>query len=115
MRAALFAFASVLALTACSQPANESGASADTETASAERSEIAAPVYPETRTVEQVDVYASAAEGEVAVSDPYRWLEQDVRVSQDVADWVSAQTEVTNAYLDQLPGRDRIAERLAEL
>ena len=115
MRTALFAFASVLALTACSQPAAETEAPAETQTASAERVEIAAPVYPETSTVDQVDVYVSAAEGEVAVSDPYRWLEQDVRVSEDVANWVTAQTETTNAYLDQLPGRERIAERLAEL
>ncbi|MBL4539537.1 MAG: prolyl oligopeptidase family serine peptidase [Oceanicaulis sp.] len=115
MRTALFAFASVLALTACSQPAAETEAPAETQPVSAERLEIAAPAYPETRTVDQVDVYASAAEGEVAVSDPYRWLEQDVRVSEDVADWVTAQTATTNAYLDQLPGRERIATRLAEL
>ncbi|HCR93745.1 MAG TPA: S9 family peptidase [Oceanicaulis sp.] len=115
MRAALFAFASVLALTACSQPAAQTDAPAESEASGPATTQIAAPVYPETRTVEQVDVYASAAEGEVAVSDPYRWLEQDVRVSEDVANWVEAQTEVTNAYLDQLPGRERIAARLAEL
>ncbi|WP_430430500.1 prolyl oligopeptidase family serine peptidase [Oceanicaulis sp.] len=112
MRTALFAFASVLALTACSQPAAETEAPAETQAAA---SGILAPTYPESRTVDQADVYASAAEGEVAVSDPYRWLEQDVRVSEDVANWVEAQTETTTAYLDQLPGRERIAERLAEL
>ena len=115
MRAALFAFASILALSACNQPAAETATRAQTETTGEAASTIAAPAYPQTRTVEQVDVYASAAEGEVAVSDPYRWLEQDVRVSEDVANWVSAQTETTQAYLDQLPGRERIAERLAEL
>jgi prolyl oligopeptidase len=112
MRTALFAFASVLALTACSQPAADTEAPAEAQAAA---SGIMAPAYPESRTVDQVDVYASAAEGEVAVSDPYRWLEQDVRVSEDVADWVTAQTATTNAYLDQLPGRERIAARLAEL
>lgn len=115
MRAVLFAFVSVLALTACGQPAAEPEASSQSGIAGEDARMIAAPIYPETATVEQVDVYASAAEGEVAVSDPYRWLEQDVRVSEDVANWVTAQTETTNAYLDQLPGRERIAARLAEL
>ena len=68
MRAALFAFASVLALTACSQPAAQTDAPAESEASGPATTQIAAPVYPETRTVEQVDVYASAAEGEVAVA-----------------------------------------------
>jgi prolyl oligopeptidase len=78
--------------------------------------EAAAPLsYPQTATVDHVDTYRSATRGEVAVADPYRWLETDVRVSEDVAAWVAAQNEVTNAYLATLPGRDMIAERLREL
>jgi prolyl oligopeptidase len=78
--------------------------------------EAAAPLsYPETATVDHVDTYRSATRGEVAVADPYRWLETDVRVSDEVAAWVAAQNEVTDAYLATLPGRDMISERLREL
>jgi prolyl oligopeptidase len=78
--------------------------------------EAEAPLsYPETATVDHVDTYRSATRGEVEVADPYRWLETDVRVSDDVAGWVAAQNEVTNAYLATLPGREMIAERLREL
>lgn len=66
--------------------------------------------YPPTRTVEQVDVRHG-----VSVSDPYRWLEQDVRVSPEVAAWVEAQNGVTRAYLDTLPGRAKIEARLKAL
>lgn len=69
-----------------------------------------AVVYPPTRTVEQVDTYHG-----VAVADPFRWLEGDVRTNPDVAAWVAAQNRVTRAYLDALPGRDRIAQRLRQL
>lgn len=67
-------------------------------------------VYPETRTVDQVDTHFG-----VAVADPYRWLEQDVRTSPAVAQWVAAQNAVTRAYLDALPQRAPIAERLRAL
>ena len=109
---------SVFALAACSNSdapeagEDSPGAAASNDAAGFSR---AAPDYPETRTVEQTDVYVSASEGEVTVSDPYRWLEADVRVSDDVANWVEAQNEVTRDYLAQLPGRDHIAERLREL
>jgi prolyl oligopeptidase len=67
-------------------------------------------VYPETRTVDQVDTQFG-----VAVADPYRWLEQDVRTAPEVAQWVEAQNAVTRAYLDALPERAPIAARLREL
>jgi prolyl oligopeptidase len=70
----------------------------------------AAEQYPDTRRVDQVDVYHG-----VEVADPYRWLEEDVRVSPDVADWVRRQNEVTFAYLESLPERAAIEERLTEL
>ena len=113
MRTALFAACSALALAACA-PATETAPPPEAA-APADAPHIAAPAYPDTRTVDQSDVYQSAANGEVTVADPYRWLETDVRVSEEVADWVEAQNAVTNAYLDQLPGREIIAERLAEL
>lgn len=67
-------------------------------------------VYPETRTVEQVDTHFG-----VAIADPYRWLEQDVRTAPEVAEWVEAQNAVTRTYLDALPERAPIAARLREL
>ncbi len=71
---------------------------------------VAAEKYPDTRRVDHVDVYHG-----VEVADPYRWLEDDVRVSPDVADWVRRQNEVTFAYLESLPERAAIEERLTEL
>ena len=57
--------------------------------------------YPETRRVPQVDVQFG-----VKVADPYRWLENDVRTDPAVKSWVEAQNALTNAYLENLPGRD---------
>jgi prolyl oligopeptidase len=67
-------------------------------------------VYPETRRVEQVDVLHG-----VKVADPYRWLEQDVRNSKDVAEWVAAENKITFAYLEAIPEREKIRTRLTEL
>ncbi|MBI1263446.1 MAG: prolyl oligopeptidase family serine peptidase [Alphaproteobacteria bacterium] len=114
MRAALVTAACLFALAACSPEAapQPDAASIDPAPAAAGPS---APVYPQTRTTDQRDSYQSASLGEVLIADPYRWLETDVRVSDEVADWVRAQQEVTNAYLDALPGRARIMQRLTEL
>jgi len=65
--------------------------------------------YPASDTVEQRDVF------EVTIEDPYRWLEQDVRESEKVADWVARQNAVTNEYLARLPGREAIEGRVTEL
>ncbi len=66
--------------------------------------------YPQTPTVKQTDTYHG-----VEVSDPYRWLEDDVRESAQVAQWVEAQNAVTFDYLAALPGRDAIKQRLTTL
>lgn len=66
--------------------------------------------YPETRTTDVVD-----SQFGVDVADPYRWLEDDVRVNPEVADWVKAQNAVSDAYLDSLPGRDILAGRMKSL
>jgi prolyl oligopeptidase len=66
--------------------------------------------YPATATVQHVDTYHG-----VDVADPYRWLEDDVRESDAVQEWVEAQNEVTFAYLASIPERDVIEERLKEL
>jgi prolyl oligopeptidase len=66
--------------------------------------------YPETRRGDQVDVYHGTR-----VADPYRWLEDDVRRSPEVAAWVAAQNKVTFAYLKAIPQREAIQKRLTEL
>jgi prolyl oligopeptidase len=66
--------------------------------------------YPDTETVEQVDVYHG-----VEVADPYRWLEEDVRESEAVRGWVEAQNEVTFSYLETIEERQAIFDRLREL
>ncbi len=66
--------------------------------------------YPPTATVPQADVLHG-----VTVTDPYRWLEGDVRTQKPVADWVAAQNTVTGAYLATLPQRAAIKARLTQL
>ncbi len=68
------------------------------------------PSYPHTRASDVADEQFGQK-----VADPYRWLENDVRVDKDVATWVAAQNEATNAYLATLPGRDIFADRLKQL
>ena len=51
----------------------------------------------------------------VAVADPYRWLENDVRGDAEVRAWVTAENEVTDKYLETLPLRDRFKARMTEL
>jgi prolyl oligopeptidase len=66
--------------------------------------------YPETRRVEVVDDYHGTK-----VADPYRWLEEDVRKSKDVADWVEAQNRVTFEFLKSIPEREAIQKRITDL
>jgi prolyl oligopeptidase len=66
--------------------------------------------YPPTRRADHVDDYHGTK-----VADPYRWLEDDVRKSQEVADWVAAQNQVTFAYLKAIPEREALQRRLTEL
>lgn len=64
--------------------------------------------YPKTRTVDVVDDYHGRK-----VNDPYRWLEDTE--SKETADWVAAQNEVTDAYLQNLPSREPMRKRLEKL
>jgi prolyl oligopeptidase len=66
--------------------------------------------YPETRTQTHVDDYHGTK-----VDDPYRWLEDDVRASKEVADWVAAENEVTFRYLEAIPQREAIRRQLKSL
>ena len=49
----------------------------------------------------------------VEITDPYRWLEdQD---SPRTRKWIEEQAAYTRAYLNAIPGRDRIRDRMQEL
>jgi prolyl oligopeptidase len=64
--------------------------------------------YPVTRKVDQVDDYHGTK-----VPDPYRWLEDDN--APETRKWVEAQNKVTFAYLEEIPSRGPIKERLRKL
>lgn len=64
--------------------------------------------YPETRKTDHVDEYFG-----VEIADPYRWLEDDNSV--ETAEWVKAQNKVTFGYLESIPFRDKIRDRLTEI
>lgn len=64
--------------------------------------------YPITNKIDTTDTYF----GEV-VADPYRWLEDDR--SKETEAWVKAQNDVTFGYLDTIPYREELKERLTKL
>lgn len=64
--------------------------------------------YPETAKENVVDDYFGHK-----VKDPYRWLEDDK--SDRVARWVEKQNEVTFEYLNSIPYRESIKNRLTDL
>jgi prolyl oligopeptidase len=78
--------------------------------APAASSVAAAPplAYPDTRRVDQTDVYHGNT-----VADPYRWLEDTD--SPETEAWVEAQNRVTFGFLEGIPERERIRERLTQL
>jgi prolyl oligopeptidase len=45
--------------------------------------------------------------------DPYRWLEDDR--SAETAAWVEAENKVTYGYLNQIPFRDALKNRMEKL
>jgi prolyl oligopeptidase len=50
----------------------------------------------------------------VSVPDPYRWLEQDVRESDDVRNWVIEENKLTREYLDSITVLPTIEEKLTQ-
>ncbi|MEX0982099.1 MAG: prolyl oligopeptidase family serine peptidase [Bacteroidales bacterium] len=64
--------------------------------------------YPETKKVDHTDNYHGTE-----VADPYRWLEDDN--SEETKEWVKEQNKVTFSYLEKIPFRDQLKERLTEL
>jgi len=64
--------------------------------------------YPQTPTVDQTDDYHGTL-----VPDPYRWLEDTD--SPETREWIKAQNELTFSFLENIPARARIRQRLTEL
>jgi prolyl oligopeptidase len=64
--------------------------------------------YPASRKADQIDDYHGTS-----VADPFRWLEDDL--SEETARWVTAQNEVTFAWLDRIPWREALRRRLTTL
>jgi prolyl oligopeptidase len=60
--------------------------------------------------VDHIDNYHGAD-----VADPYRWLEDDVRENPAVSEWVASQNEITFAYLNDIPEKEVIEQRLTQL
>ncbi len=66
--------------------------------------------YPETKRGDLVETLHGTP-----VADPYRWLEDDVRKSPEVRNWVDAQSKLTADYLKAIPQREAIQKKLTEL
>lgn len=64
--------------------------------------------YPETKQVDTITNYFGTE-----VHDPYRWLEDDK--SEETGDWVARQNITTFGYLDKIPFREELKQRLETL
>ena len=64
--------------------------------------------YPKTKKVDTVTNYFGTQ-----VEDPYRWLEDDM--SEETARWVEDQNKTTFGYLENIPFREELKQRLTTL
>lgn len=64
--------------------------------------------YPNTHKSDVIDTYFDQK-----VADPYRWLEDDKSVK--TAAWVEEQNKVTFQYLEQIPYKEQILNRMKQL
>lgn len=64
--------------------------------------------YPNTRKENVTDDYFGSK-----IADPYRWLEDDN--STETKAWVEEQNKLTYSYLDKIPFRSNIKQRLTEI
>jgi prolyl oligopeptidase len=65
-------------------------------------------MYPTTAQVDCIDIYHG-----IPVADPYRWLEE--QDSDATRSWIEAQNQVTFQYLEGLPHREKLKQRLTQL
>lgn len=94
----------VIALAGCSQPAKNT---TQNEVKTAMKA-VNYLNYPETKKGTVVDTYFGEN-----VADPYRWLEDDM--SDETAQWVKTQNNLTFSYLEQISYRDTLKQRLEKL
>lgn len=64
--------------------------------------------YPEAQKVDQTDDYHGTK-----VADPYRWLEDEN--SEETKKWIEEENAVTRQYLEEIPFRNAVRDRLQEL
>ncbi len=64
--------------------------------------------YPETKKVDTIDDYFGTK-----VADPYRWLEDDR--SPETEAWVKEENKATFGYLEKIPFREQLKERLTTI
>jgi prolyl oligopeptidase len=78
-------------------------------TTSASAQKMIKPIkYPDARKSDQIDDYHG-----VKIADPYRWLED--LDSQETAHWVEAQNSLTFGFLNEIPARNTLKDRLTKL
>ena len=65
-------------------------------------------IYPITAKGDHIDVYHGQN-----IPDPYHWLEDDM--SAETGAWVNAQNKVTFEYLNKIPFRNRLKDRIKSL
>jgi len=65
-------------------------------------------IYPETAQMDVVDNYHGTE-----VPDPYRWLEDDM--SEETAQWVKKQNQITFDYLEKIPFRNALKDRMTDM
>ncbi len=95
-------FMGTMLLAACSDNENKTE---KMETTKAEKIEVS---YPETEKIEVSDTFFGKE-----IIDPYRWLEDDR--SDKTAAWVKAQNEVTFGYLNKIPYREELKNKLEKV
>lgn len=64
--------------------------------------------YPITKKTDTIDEYFG-----VKIADPYRWLEDDK--SEETGLWVEAQNKITFGYLEKIPYRQKIKDRITQM
>jgi len=98
-------------LAACSDNSNDTNTKQADQAAEIKpttENQITKVVYPDTRKGEVVDMNFDSS-----VADPYRWLEDDM--SEETGNWVKSQNVTTFDYLNNIPYRDKLKQRLTEM
>lgn len=101
----LLSLAALSILAACSNSNQDTQEAADAAANAMTSQQNPGIVYPETRKGDVRDNYFGTE-----IADPYRWLEDDR--SAETGAWVEAQNKVTFGYLNAIPYRDELKQRL---